>query len=146
VGGYNVGDLLSDLHGGMERRRRLLKNQADASAANFPEVLRKVAEQIFSFEQDRTLLDFSVGWQKAHESGGKGALAGAGFAEDAKDFSGGEVKIHACEGRAEFARAGGVRDVEIPDFKKRRHFLDQGWALPAHYLWSIKEESGTRRT
>lgn len=126
VGGYNVAHLLSDLQGGMERRRGLLKDQADASAANFPELLGTRREQILSFEKDRALSDFSVGWKETQESGGKGALARAGFAEYAEDFSGGEVKIDACEGMAVFARAGGVRDVEILDFKKRRHFLDLG--------------------
>ena len=91
-------------------------------------------------------MNFSVGWQKTEESRGERALARAGFAEYAEDFSRGEVKIDACEGRADFARAGGVRDMEIFDFKKRRHFLDQERALPAHYLWSVKAVRGTRRT
>ncbi len=130
----------------MERRRRLLKDQADASAANFPELLGTRREQIFSFEKDRTVLDFSVGRKKTQESGGKCAFARAGFAEHAQDFSRAEVKIDACKGGADFVRAGKVRDVEILGFKKRRHFLDLGRALPAHYLWSVKAVRRTRRT
>ncbi len=51
VGGHNVGNLLSDLQGGMERGRRLLKDQADASAANFPEIFGTRREQILSLRK-----------------------------------------------------------------------------------------------
>lgn len=95
MGSHNVADLLSDLQGGMKGSRGLLKDQADASTANFPEILGRGLEQIPSIEKDRAFLDSSVGRQKTQESGGKGAFARAGFAEHTEDFAGAEVKVDA---------------------------------------------------
>ena len=59
----------------MERRGRFLKDQADASAANFSQILGRSIEKILSLEEDGALLNFSVGRQKPQESSGKRALA-----------------------------------------------------------------------
>jgi hypothetical protein len=77
------------------------------------------------------LLDFSVRWQKPQESRGQRAFARPGFTQYAQNLAGSDVKINAYKGRADFARAGGVRGVEILDFKKRRHAWTIGEALPA---------------
>lgn len=102
-----------------------MKDQADASAPNLPEVLRRRIEKIFSLEEDCTSLNFPVGWQKPQKNRGKCAFAGTGFSEYAEDFSGRKIKTNTCQGGADFARAVGVCDAEVLDFEKGCHAMDQ---------------------
>ena len=102
-----------------------MKDQADASAANFPEVLERRIEKILSLEEDCALLDFPVWRKKPEESSGERAFAGTGFSKYAQDFTGAEIEMDTREGRAEFARAVGVSDAEILDFEKGCHAMDQ---------------------
>jgi len=148
VRGQNIADLSTHLHGRMERGGRFLKDQADSAAANFPQVLRRSLEQVPPLEKDCTLLDFSVRWQMAQESRGQRAFARRGFTQNAQDFAGADIKIDAYKGRADFARAGGVRGVEILDFKKKRHAWTIGEALPAtiHGLLSTPGEQDGRNS
>jgi hypothetical protein len=57
--------------------------------------LRTRPKQIPSLEENGTLLNFSVEWQKTQEGSGERALARAGFTEDAEDLLAAEVKVNA---------------------------------------------------
>ena len=136
MSGQDIADLPAHLYRWMEGRRRLLKDQTDAAAANFPKLLRAGFEQIFSFERNGTFANRAVGWQKAQERRRESAFSRAGFAEHTENLSGTYIKLNASKRGADFARASGVRDVEVLDFKKGRHNLKPVAVSFPHYPWS----------
>src|ERR1700721_4304836 len=95
---------------------------------------------------DGTLFNLSVGRQKPQEGGGESTFARAGFTKYAKDFSRVERKVDASQGGANFTRASGVRDVEVLDFQKRLHAMDQWRLIFRQYPCSVKGGRGTRST
>lgn len=52
-----------------------MKDQADATAPNFLDILGRSLKKILSLEQDFALLDFAVGRQKLQKRSCKSALA-----------------------------------------------------------------------
>ena len=146
VGCQHIADLPAYLQSWMERRSGFLKDQTDAPATNSSEIVRRGLQEIFSFEKDGTLFNLSVGRQKPQQRGGECALTGAGFTKYAKDFSRVERKVDASQGGANFARTGGVRDVEILYLQKVRHAMDQWQLISRQYPSSVKWGRPTSRT
>lgn len=142
----NITDLPAYLESWMERRSGFLKDQTDAPTTNSAEIVRRGLQEIFSFEKDGTTFNLSGGRQKPQQRGGECALAGARFTKNAKEFSRVERKVDTRQGRGEFARAGGVRDVEVLDFQKRLHAMDQWRLISRQYSWSVKGVKWTRST
>ena len=54
---------LADAHAGVERRRRILRHEADAVAAQPVELGAVEAEQVFALEEDAAAVDARVGWR-----------------------------------------------------------------------------------
>jgi hypothetical protein len=103
-----------------------LKDQTNATAANFSEVFWRSLEKVFSLEPNYALLDFPVGGKKPQQSPGKRTFPRAGFPKYTENFSRRDIKIDTLERRADFACAGGIGDVQILNFKNGRHAMNRG--------------------
>jgi hypothetical protein len=121
VGGENVADLLADAKRGVQRRGRLLKDEANAGAANRFQITCGGREKIFILEKDGAALEDGVGREKVKERGGEGAFAGARFAQDTEDFARRESEIDSSQSGAETARRRSIGDAEIFNLQQGCH-------------------------
>ena len=110
----HLGDLVADPHQRIERRHRLLEHHGDAAAAQAEPAVLVEGQQVLAVEHDLAGLgDHGVG-QQAHQRMGAHRLAGAGFADHAKDLAGGEIERNAVHGVGAVA-AGRQRQLEVLD-------------------------------
>ena len=110
----HLGDLLADPHQGVQRRHRLLKHHGDVAAAERqPRALIK-RQQVLPLEDDLAGFRRNVLRQQPHQRVGAHRLAGAGFADDAEDFSGGEIERHVVH-RVGTIAAGRQRQPQLFD-------------------------------
>jgi len=130
VSQHALGDLIADAHDGVEGGHRLLENHSDARAAElahrFVGKRGEIAGRAIVGEKDFAG-DLGLRREQAHDGEGCDRFAGAGFADQPKDFAGGDGKIEIADGGqgscggSRAGLSGGEIYVQVADFEKRSH-------------------------
>jgi len=94
----HLDDLVTDRLQRVERRHRLLKDHADAGAANPAHLVPRQLQKIASFEADAARRSLYARRQKPHDRGGSHRFAGSGFAHDAKNLIGRNCQADVVQG------------------------------------------------
>ena len=88
---------------GVQRRRRVLKNDREPSATDAAHAAIRQANQVHSIE-NRTPLDFGGGAGKAKDALEESGFPGPAFTDDAKDLAWLHAKVDATHGRCATGR------------------------------------------
>ena len=88
VQAHDLGDLLADAHGRVERIQRILRDQADRLAPQLAQRVRVGGHEVLAAEQDAPAADARIRGEEAHQRQRQGAFAAAAFADEAVDFAG----------------------------------------------------------
>ena len=91
-------DLLSDLHGRIQRCHRILKNHGNLASSDLGHLIFRIVQKIVSLEQDLCPAAFFnhriLGRKKPHNRFGCHGLSTSGFAYDRKCFSFSQTEVH----------------------------------------------------
>ena len=113
-------ELAADRHARVQRRRRLLIDDRDASAAEPPQCLAVRRDQIAALEQDLSARDGAVAAQIAHDRHDQRGLAAAGLAHQAKRLARADLQGELGNGRDRSAHRG-VFHAKVAD-REQRHW------------------------
>src|SRR5690606_5520553 len=102
---------------------RVLQDHGDAVAAQRPTFSFRDIDEIDAAELQLLRIDLTVFGCQAHDGAPGLRLTGTGFAHDAQPFAAERERYPSH--RLDHARAGGERNAQVFDFKKRAH-----WPLP----------------
>ena len=105
----------------MKRQRGFLKDDGDAATADLAEFFRGGLEKIFAFKKNGAASDVTVGRKKAQDRRRKRALARAGFAEDAQNFTRHQAETYAGQNRPRPAFVRPIGNLKILDFENGLH-------------------------
>ena len=112
-----LGHLTADRVHRVERGHRLLKDHADAIAAQLAVVRVRQADQLAAVEADAAADDGTIG-QQAHQRERGDGFAASGFADETQGLAALQREADAANGLRGPA-AGVEPDAEIPDFDQR---------------------------
>jgi len=132
MGQHGLGDLIADSHDGVESGHGFLKNHGDAGAAELAHrIVRKSSEIAGGTVLVEKYLagDERLWRKKTHDGERCNGLAGAGFANQAKHFTGSNGKVELADGRknsngrvaCSFKPSSGECDIQAVDFEKGGH-------------------------
>ena len=138
VGEDGFGDLVADAHDRVEGGHGLLKDHGDAGAAELAHRVvwesGEIARGGGVFGEENFSGDLGLRREQAHDGERGDGFAGAGFADEAEDFAGGDGEgeiadggeswrdsRHRLIGRPEGCGLRGECDIQIANFEQWRH-------------------------
>ena len=92
-----LADLVADREQRVQRGHRVLQDHRDPPAAHLLHLLIGFLQQILALEHHPAADDARGGRQHAHDGESEGALAGAGFADDAQRLAGMDAQRHVID-------------------------------------------------
>ena len=95
---HGLGQLLADLHDGVQAGQRVLKDHAQLVAAVLVELILLQLQQIHALVEDGTRVHHRVGGQDTHQRPRRDRLARAGFAHDGQRLTLVQVEVDAAHG------------------------------------------------
>ena len=124
--GERLGELGSDPHHRVQRRHRVLEDEADLAAADVAEAARRHGEEVLSVEGDAARRDPDLVREEADDAEHGQALAAAALADDAERLAAVDMEVDAVDhGRR--AAPGGDLDRESADVEEPvAHFTPRG--------------------
>jgi len=119
MGENGFGHLVADTHDGIQGRHGLLKDHADAGAADGAHAGFGEREQIFVAKADAAG-GFRLRREEAQDGKRGDGFAGTGFADEAEDFTGGDGEADVAHGADTTLRSGEI-DGQVVEFEQARH-------------------------
>jgi len=108
---HGFGNLVPNAHNRVEGGHRFLKDHGDAGAAETTELFRAESREIrgmgFAVLKGHISGDVGGGGKQTHDGERGDGLSGAGFADQAKDFSGGDREAEFADGGCSLRLLGG---------------------------------------
>ena len=93
----HLGDLLADLHNGVQGRQGVLEDQTDALATDLVEIILGDLGQVHAVIEDLAGFDDGIVGQDAQNSLDTDRLTGAGFAHDGQRLAPVKIKADAAD-------------------------------------------------
>ena len=109
---HGLGQLLADLHDGVQAGQRVLEDHAQLVAAVLVELILLQLQQIHALIEDGARAHHGVGGQDAHQRPRRDRLAGAGFAHDGQRLALVQVEVDAPH-RAHHALVGAEGNRQV---------------------------------
>jgi hypothetical protein len=125
-----LGQLFTDAEIGVQASHWILEDHGDAAAANMGELGLGQADELLAVEANAARSNAPVTRQEAEDAQAGGALAAAGFADDAQHLATSHVErdtIHGAHG----TRVGAKLGVQIADLEQGG--LQHDWATSIHH-------------
>jgi hypothetical protein len=122
VGPDHFSHLISDAQDGIERYRRLLKDQGYLRTPDLLDVVPPDFEQISASKEHRAPSCPRIAGKKAQQSEGRGRFPATRLAEQTNSFAGMDLECDACK-RAALRSVTAIAHSQITYLKQRvRHF------------------------